>query len=77
MRLMRETMLPILAVLILTVAGSKAEQCTIKDRELTAQDDIRKLSDCPCYHRNSNSYSCPNLSTVKVTRTAPDNSELS
>ena len=59
-------MLTILAVLLLTVASSEAEQCTIKDRELSAQDDIWKLSDCPCYHRNSNSYSCPNLTTVKV-----------
>ena len=59
--------LTILTVLSLTVPSSKADQCTIKDRELTAQDDIRKLSDCPCYHRNSNSYSCPNLTTVKVT----------
>jgi len=58
-------MLTIMAVLSLTVSSSKADQCTIKDRELTAQDDIRKLSDCPCYHRNSNSYSCPNLTTVK------------
>ena len=64
-------MLTILTVFILTVSSSEAQQCTIKDRELTAQDDIRKLSDCPCYHRNSNSYSCPNLTTVKVTPRPP------
>jgi len=45
----------LLAVLTLAVGLGQGQECVLKDR---TQDDVWKLSDCPCYHRNSNNFSC-------------------
>ena len=55
-------------VVLLTVSSSQAEQCVIKDR---TQDDVWKLSDCPCYHRNSNNFTCPRPDSPQATVESP------
>ena len=60
--------LKLLSVLLITIFSCRAEECAIKDR---TQEDVWKLSDCPCYHRNSNNFSCPLASSARARVESP------
>lgn len=49
-----------------------AQECTLSDRDLVLPEvPDWKLSDCPCYHRESNNYSCPLPATPRARLDSP------